>query len=310
MALGGSSNAVIHLIALARRVGIVLELQDFEDVAKQIPVMADLFPNGAGLMDDFYFAGGLLALLSKVREKLATDALTITGYPLGAYLDAAVCNDDLVIRSMNNPVRSLADGATFRLLLGNLCPDGAVIKASSADPSLKKHQGPALVFDSQAELVNTIDNPTLDVTADTVLILRNAGPVGGPGMPEWGNLPIPQKLLKAGVKDLVRISDARMSGTHYGTCILHVAPEAAVGGPLALVQTGDLINLDVEAGRLDMLVEPSELEQRKQCWIPENRSSTSGYVSLYQSHVTQANDGCDFDFYLETHGPRKEPEIL
>ena len=308
MALGGSTNAAIHLIAMAGRAGVQLTLEDLAAVARVTPVLANLFPSGDRLMEDFFFAGGLPALLAKLSDRLALDCLTVEGRTLGEALAVAKCYDDDVIRGIENPVVPLSRGRTLALLRGNLCPDGAVLKSSAADPRLLKHEGPALVFDSHAELSARIDDPALEVDENTVLILRNAGPVGAPGMPEWGNLPIPKKLLARGVRDMVRISDARMSGTHYGCCIVHAAPEAAVGGPLALVKSGDRIVLDVEAGRLEMLVEPAELERRRASWKAPVSPYQRSYAALYQAHVGQAPRGCDFDF-LQGQARVPEPPI-
>jgi dihydroxy-acid dehydratase len=308
MALGGSTNAAIHLIAMAGRAGVTLTLDQMAEVAGRIPVCANLFPSGDNLMEDFFFAGGLKALLAKLSRHLDLTAMTVSGQTMGEAIAGAPCYDDDVIRGEDNPVTPLSRGRTLALVRGNLCPDGAVMKSSAADPRLTKHTGPALVFDSHAELSARIDDPDLAIDEDTVLILRNAGPVGAPGMPEWGNLPIPKKLLAKGVRDMVRISDARMSGTHYGACVLHVAPEAAIGGPLALVATGDLISLDVEAGRLDMLVDEAELARRRAAWSPPPTPYQRSYAALYQAHVSQAPQGCDFDF-LAGQAPTPEPPI-
>ena len=308
MALGGSTNAIIHLAAMAGRAGVTLTLDQMAEVAGRIPVCANLFPSGDNLMEDFFFAGGLKALLAKLSHHLDLTAMTVSGQTLGEAIAGAQCFDDDVIRGEDNPVTPLSRGRTLALVRGNLCPDGAVMKSSAADPRLLKHTGPALVFDSHAELNARIDDPDLEIDENTVLVLRNAGPVGAPGMPEWGNLPIPKKLLAKGVRDMVRISDARMSGTHYGTCVLHVAPEAAIGGPLALVATGDLISLDVEAGRLDMLVDEAELARRRAAWSPPPTPYQRSYAALYQAHVSQAPEGCDFDF-LAGQAPTPEPPI-
>ncbi len=309
MALGGSTNAAVHLIALARRAGVDLNLDDMSEMAGKVPVCANLFPSGEYLMEDFYFAGGLLALLKKLEAYLDSDALTVNGKTLGDNLVGADCWNDDVIRDPSNPVVPLSRGKTLAVLRGNLAPNGAVMKSSAANPKFLKHVGAAIVFDNPAEMNAAIDDPDLDVTADSVLVLRNAGPVGAPGMPEWGNLPIPKKLLVQGIRDMVRICDGRMSGTHYGTCILHVSPEAAVGGPLGLLRTGDLIELDVEAGRLDMRVDEIELERRRAAWMPTAPVYGRSFAALYQRHVSQADEGCDFDF-LSTPGPVAEPAIF
>lgn len=308
MALGGSTNATIHLIAMAGRAGIELTLDDLAAVAQVTPVCANLFPSGDRLMEDFFFAGGLSALLAKVKDRLDLDCLNVEGRTLGQALLGVQCFDDEVIRGLDHPVVPLSRGRTLALLRGNLCPDGAVLKSSAAEPGLLQHEGPALVFDSHAELSARIDDPALEVDENTVLILRNAGPVGAPGMPEWGNLPIPRKLLARGIRDMVRISDARMSGTHYGCCIVHAAPEAAIGGPLALVRTGDRIRLDVAGGRLDMLVDPAEIQRRREAWRAPKSLYPRSYAALYQAHVSQAPQGCDFDF-LAGRAPVPEPPI-
>lgn len=309
MALGGSTNAAIHLIAMANRASIPLNLADMEAIARKIPVLANLFPSGTCLMDDFFFAGGMKALMKKLTGFLHTETVGVTNVSISQWVEQVQCYDDDVIRDLNNPVIPLSQGCALTVLRGNLCPDGAVMKSSAASPHLRKHTGPALVFDTHQALSDTLDNPDLDVTKDTVIILRNAGPVGAPGMPEWGNLPIPKKLLQQGVTDMVRISDARMSGTHYGTCILHVAPEAAIGGPLGLVKTGDLVALDIAAGTLNMLVDDAELERRRAAFIPQHKVFGRSWAALYQQHVTQANEGCDFDF-LQSGSDVPEPPIF
>ncbi|GAA4224011.1 L-arabinonate dehydratase [Sagittula marina] len=306
MALGGSTNAAIHLVAMARRAGLDLSLADMNSMAAQVPVLANLFPSGNYLMEDFWFAGGLPVLLDRLGDFIDRDAKTVEGRTLGAAIEGVACYDEDVIRSMDNPVVPLSKGRTLVLLKGNLAPDGAVMKTSAAE--LPKHRGPALVFDGPADMAARINDPNLDVSADTVLVLRGAGPVGGPGMPEWGNLPIPTKLLKQGVTDMVRICDGRMSGTHYGTCILHVAPEAAVGGPLALLRTGDMVVLDAEEGRLDMEVSEDDLATRRAAWVPPVSPYRRSFTALYQKHVSQAPDGCDFDF-LEGTDVVPEPPI-
>lgn len=308
MALGGSTNAAIHLVAMARRAGLSLSLEDMNDYAAEIPVLANLFPAGEYLMEDFYFAGGLPALLKKLQTSIDGQALTVEGRTLGNAIENAECYDDDVIRDMGDPVVPLSAGRTLVLLRGNLAPDGAIMKTSAADPAKLQHRGSALVFDSPAEMSAQINRPDLDVTADTVLVLRNSGPVGGPGMPEWGNLPIPVKLLKQGITDIVRISDGRMSGTHYGTCILHVSPESAIGGPLALLQTGDMVVLDAKAGRLDIEISDEELARRKAEWQRPPSPYTRSFTALYQRHVSQAHEGCDFDF-LDGTDPVPEPPI-
>ena len=305
MALGGSTNAAIHLIAIAGRAGIALTLADMDRIAQKIPVLANLFPSGDKLMEDFFFAGGLPALLNEIRAHLALDCLTVTGRTLGENIDGAVSEDASVIRPLDKPV---AAGAALAVLRGNLCPDGAVIKLSAASEKFFRHRGPALVFDSNADMLAKIHQPDLAVDENTVLILRNAGPRGAPGMPEWGNLPIPKKLLQQGIRDMVRISDARMSGTHFGTCVVHVAPESAIGGPLALVKTGDMVALDIAARTLDMDVSDAELVRRRAAWTPPPAAYARGYTKLYVEHVSQAPQGCDFDFLSGT-APTPEPAI-
>jgi dihydroxy-acid dehydratase len=306
MAIGGSTNAIIHLVAMAGRAHVDIPLSRFDEISKRTPWLANIRPSGEFLMEDFYYAGGLRALMRELGDLLDGDAVTVSGRPLGeSYADAPLHNDD-VIRRRDNALS--ADGGTV-VLTGSLAPDGAVIKQSAADPSLLKHTGPAVVFADRADLDARIDDPDLIVTADSVLVLQNAGPVGAPGMPEWGQLPIPKKLLEAGVRDMVRISDARMSGTSYGTCVLHVAPEAHIGGPLALVRDGDMITLDVEGRRIDLDVDTEELTRRRADWTPRKKLPERGYVSMYAEHVTQANRGCDFDF-LHAGAAIPEPEIF
>lgn len=308
MAMGGSTNAAVHLIALAGRAGISLTLDDLSEVAGRIPVAANLFPSGRYLMEDFYFAGGILALMEKFSHHLVLDRPTVSGISLGEAISGAQCWDDDIIRDETNPVVPLDRGKTLQVLRGNLAPDGAVVKSSAANHKFLRHRGPAIVFDDPAEMNRILDDPDLDITEDWVIVLRNAGPVGAPGMPEWGNLPIPRKLLKQGVRDMVRICDGRMSGTHYGTCILHVAPEAAIGGPLALLRTGDIVSMDLAAGRLDMEVDAAELERRRAEWSPRRPLYERSFAALYQRHVSQADKGCDFDF-LEGTAPVPDPVI-
>ena len=305
MALGGSTNAVVHLIAMARRAGVALVLDDLDQVARRVPVLANLFPSGDRLMEDFYYAGGLPALMNRIGAQLSLGELTVTGRSLGENIAASVVQDDEVIRPLDRPVSS---SAALVVLRGNLAPEGAVMKGSAADARFFKHRGRALVFDSPPEMHAACADMDLDVDEDTVLVLRNAGPVGAPGMPEWGNLPIPKKLLERGVRDMVRLSDARMSGTHYGSCILHASPEAAVGGPLALVRNGDEIAIDVAARSITLCVPDEELALRRAAWQPPLRPVTRGYTRLYQEHVTQAHEGCDFDF-LEGSATSPEPVI-
>lgn len=305
MALGGSTNAVVHLIAVAGRAGIHLGLEEFEETGRGVPVLANIFPSGDRLMEDFYYAGGLPALLNRLSDKLNLDCLTVTGESLGTNIRSAMTHDDDVIRPLSDPV-SLR--GALGIVRGNLAPEGAVVKPSAASESLLQHTGPAVVFESMKDLMDRINDPALEVSADSVLLLRNAGPVGAPGMPEWGNLPIPRKLLETGVRDMVRISDARMSGTHYGTCVLHVAPESAVGGPLALVETGDLVRIDVPAGILEVEIDDAEMCARRDRWERPTPTRTRGFARLYVDHVSQSSQGGDFDF-LSGFEPRTEPDI-
>lgn len=308
MAMGGSTNAAIHLIAMAGRAGIPLSLNDLDQAARQIPVLLNLFPSGNALMEDYHFAGGLPALLREITSFLDLDCPSATGTCWRPLVERAECHDPDIIRSLGCPVVPLEKGRTLTVLYGNLCPNGAVMKSSAADPLLRHHIGPALVFDNHEALTRQIDDPDLEITPDTVLVLRNAGPVGAPGMPEWGNLPIPAKLLRQGIKDMVRLTDARMSGTHYGSCILHVSPESAVGGPLGLIQTGDTIELNVEAGSLNVLLSEAELARRRSAWKPRHYRYERSFSALYQQHVTQAHEGCDFDF-LQARADVPEPPI-
>jgi len=305
LALSGSTNAVIHLPALAGRAGIKLTIDRFDQLSRTTPVLANLRPSGKYLMEDFYYAGGLPALLTSLKKQLDLTCRSVTGKSLGENIAHAETHNDDVIRNTENPVM---DSGGLVILRGNLAPEGAVIKAAAAEPRLLKHTGRAVVFDSYDEMNTRIDDPSLNVDAGSVLVLRNAGPKGAPGMPEWGNLPIPQKLLKAGVRDMVRISDARMSGTNYGACVLHVSPESFVGGPLALLKEGDMIELDAEARKLSMLVDDQELSRRRACWRPKEGIYPRGYGKLFMQHIKQANEGCDFDF-LEGTAPIPEPEI-
>ncbi len=305
MAIGGSTNAMIHIIALAGRCGLKLDLARFDEISRRVPVLADIRPSGRFLMEDFYYAGGLRALMGEIRDLLHLGCLTVNGKTLGENLDTARIHNPEVIRPRANPL--FPSGGTT-VLYGNLAPDGAVIKTSAADPKLLKHTGPAVVFRDYNDMDARINRDDLNVTPDSVLVLQNAGPLGGPGMPEWGMLPIPQKLLPAGVRDMVRISDARMSGTAYGTCVLHVSPESWIGGPLALVEEGDLISLDVANRRVDLLVSEEELARRRGRWVKPAPRYGRGYMALYTDRVTQAHQGCDFDF-LSGKIEMPEPEI-
>ena len=308
-ALGGSTNALIHLVAMAGRAGVALTLDDFDAISRRVPVLANLRPSGAYLMEDFYYAGGLLGLLgelAKVPGALHLDRPTVGGGTLGDHVVGAEIHDHDVIRSVEEPFD--AEGG-LAVLRGNLAPDGAVIKyIASRRPELLKHTGSAVVFDSYDDLRARIDDPALAVTPDSVLVLRGSGPIGGPGMPEYGMLPIPSYLLEVGVTDLLRISDARMSGTSYGTCVLHIAPESHVGGPLALVRTGDAISLDVAARTLTLDVDEDELARRAAAWQRPAPTFERGYGALYTKHVTQADQGCDFDFLAQPgHNPQPDP---
>ncbi|MFI6409849.1 L-arabinonate dehydratase [Streptomyces sp. NPDC050548] len=303
LGLGGSTNAVIHLIAMAGRAGVHLTLDDFDRIARTVPVLANVRPGGRTyLMEDFHFAGGLPGFLSRITDLLHLDRPTVSHDTLREQLKGARVHNDDVIRTRDNPVASEGGVAVLR---GNLCPDGAVIKHIAAEPHLLKHTGPAVVFDDYRTMQRTINDPELDITADSVLVLRNAGPKGGPGMPEYGMLPLPDHLLKQGVRDMVRISDARMSGTSYGACVLHIAPESYVGGPLALVRTGDTITLDVEARTLQLNVDDEELARRKAEWAPPPARYERGYGALYNDQITQADTGCDFEFLAR---PGKVPD--
>ena len=306
MAIGGSTNAIVHLLAMAGRAGVELSLSDFDEISRKTPLITDLRPSGKFLMEDFYFAGGLPAVLKRMESILHMDLPTVNGKTLAENVVNSQVHNNEVIRTIEDPIAP--DGGTT-VLGGNLAPKGAVIKHSAADPSLLKHSGPAIVFDNYKELSERIDDPDLPVTKDSVLVLKNAGPIGAPGMPEWGMLPIPKKLLKEGVRDMVRVSDARMSGTSYGTCVLHVAPESAAGGPLAAVQDGDIITLDVESRTINLELAEEEIEKRIEGLSKRKNPYARGYTRLYLDHVTQADNGCDFDF-LEGKDETPEPQIF
>ncbi len=308
MAMGCSTNAIIHVIAMARRAGVDIGLDDFEKASRKVPVIANVRPSGETyLMEDFFYAGGLPALMARLGDHLHLDCLTVSGQTLGADIAGAKVHNDDVIRTLDNPI--YAEGA-LAVLTGNLAPTGCVIKPSACEPRFLKHSGPALVFDDYPSMKAAVEDESLDVTADHVLILRNAGPQGGPGMPEWGMLPIPKKLVKQGVRDMVRLSDARMSGTSYGACILHVSPESYIGGPLALVRDGDLITLDVAARSIRLEVSDAEMAARRAALTPPPPRYERGYGWMFNRHVTQADKGCDFD-YLQTDfgAPVGEPSI-
>ncbi len=309
MGMGCSTNAIIHVIAMGRRAGVPVSLDDFERFSRAVPVIANIRPNGDRyLMEDFYYAGGLPAMLNSMRDYLHDDALTVNGHTLVENVSRAEVYDDDVIRTPDNPV---CDSGALAVLKGNLAPEGCVMKVSALNPKFLKHSGPALVFDDYPSMKAAIDRDDLDVTEDSVLVLRNVGPQGGPGMPEWGMLPIPQKLVRQGVRDMLRISDARMSGTSFGACLLHVSPESFVGGPLALLETGDTVTVDVEARRIDMAVSDEELARRRAAWEHPEPRYERGYGYLFTQRISQASDGCDFDFLTTAHGrPVPEPDIF
>jgi dihydroxy-acid dehydratase len=309
LALGGSTNALVHLVAMARRAGVPLDLDRFDQIARKTPLIANLRPAGKYLMEDFFYAGGLPALLQRLHTErpglLKTDALTANGKSLGENIAGAqVFDDDVILPA----AKALVAEGSLAVLRGNLAPNGAVIKPAAAEPRLRRHTGRAVVFESYAELMSRIDDPALEVDADSVLVLKNAGPLGGPGMPEWGQLPIPKKLLAQGVRDMVRISDARMSGTSFGACVLHVAPESFIGGPLALVREGDRIELDIAARRLQLLVDDEELARRRAEWTAPPPRYQRGFGALFAQQVSQADQGCDFEVLVRP-GETGEPDI-
>jgi dihydroxy-acid dehydratase len=308
MAIGGSTNCIVHALAMARRANVPLSLDDLDAISRRVPVIANIRPSGKKyLMEDFYFAGGLRGVLKRLTPHLNPGALTVSGQTMGEIAEAGQVFDDDVIRPLNDPI--YAEGATA-ILRGNLAPNGCVMKPAASEPRFLKHTGPALAFESYAEMKKEIDRDDLDVTPDHVIVLKNAGPQGGPGMPEWGMLPIPKKLVKAGVRDMLRISDARMSGTSYGACILHVAPEAYVGGPLALVRTGDRITVDVPARSIRLEVSDEGLAERRAAWTPPPPRYERGFGWLSAQHIRQADEGCDFDFLETSFGkPVGEPAI-
>ena len=308
MAMGCSTNAIIHLIAMARRAGQDIGLADFERTSRKVPVIGNVRPTGTQyLMEDFFYAGGICALMGEIREHLHLDCLTVTGRTVGENIaDAKVFNAD-VIRTTSNPI--YGEGS-LAVLTGNLAPSGCVIKPAAMDQKFMKHSGLAIVFDDYPSMKKAVDDDDLDITADHVLVLRNAGPQGGPGMPEWGMLPMPKKLLKQGHRDMLRLSDARMSGTSYGACVLHVAPESFVGGPLALLKTGDIISIDVAARTINMEVSDEELARRQAAWVPPTPRYERGYGYMFSKHIQQADEGCDFDFLRTEFGaPVPEPVI-
>lgn len=306
LTIGGSTNAIVHIIALAGRAGLSTTLDRFDELSRKIPVLGDIRPSGRYLMEDFFDAGGLGALLNQMNDLLHLNCRTVSGRTLGEEIQGRAVINAEVIRPRENPLSP--SGGTC-VLRGNLAPDGCVIKTVAADPKLLEHRGKAIVFDNYAEMKQRIDDPDLDVTAESIIVLRSAGPLGAPGFPEWGMLPIPKKLLKAGVRDMVRISDARMSGTSYGTCVLHVSPESHLGGPLALVKTGDEIELNVPQRTIHWDVSDEEIARRRQAWVAPVEKWTRGYHSLFAKHVTQAHEGCDFDF-LAGKSPDRDPDIF
>jgi dihydroxy-acid dehydratase len=305
MAMGGSTNAIIHVVAMARRAGIALDMERFDQLSRQIPVLANVRPSGKYLMEDFFYAGGLRALMLELKDRLDLSARTVTGKTLGENIAGAEVFLRDVIHPLSNPI--YAEGATA-VLKGNLAPRGCVMKPAAADKRFLNHRGKALAFEDYNHMAREVERDDLEVTPDHVLVLKNAGPKGGPGMPEWGMLPIPKKLVQAGVRDMVRISDGRMSGTSYGACILHVAPESFVGGPLAFVKTGDEIEIDVDARRIHLHVSDEELARRRAAWKPPAPHYVRGYGAMFSTHIGQADEGCDFDF-LAGKGQIAEPEI-
>jgi dihydroxy-acid dehydratase len=308
MAMGCSTNAIIHLIAMARRAGQEIGLADFERYSRRVPVIGNVRPSGNHyLMEDFYYAGGICALMQNIREHLHLDCLTVSGKTIGENIESAKVFNEDVIRPVTNPI--YGEGS-LAVLSGNLAPDGCVIKPAAMDQKFLKHSGPALVFDDYPSMKKAVDDENLDITADHVLVLRNAGPQGGPGMPEWGMLPMPKKLLKQGYRDMLRLSDARMSGTSYGACVLHVSPESYIGGPLALLKTGDIVSIDVDARSINMKVSDEELARRRAAWKAPEVRFERGYGWVFTKHIQQADKGCDFDFLRTDFGaPVSEPVI-
>jgi dihydroxy-acid dehydratase len=305
MAMGGSTNAMVHLVAIARRAGINLTLDRFDELSREIPVIANVRPSGKYLMEDFFYAGGLRALMNQLKPHLDLGCMTVNGKTIGENIAGAEIHLPDVIHTLNDPIST---EPACGILKGNLAPHGAVIKPSAVEKRLLKHRGPALVFEDYNHMASLIDRDDLDVTPDHILVLKNAGPKGGPGMPEWGMLPIPTKLVKQGVRDMLRVSDARMSGTSYGACILHVAPESYVGGPLAFVQTGDMIEVDVPARKIHLDITDAEMAKRKAAWKAPAPRYERGYGAMFSEHIGQADQGCDFDF-LQANARVPEPEI-
>src|ERR1700743_648251 len=292
-AMAGSTNAMVHLVAMARRAGVKIDLKDFDEFASRVPVILNLRPSGKWLMEDLHIAGGTRAFFSRLKSMLHLDAATVSGKTIGEGIGEAQFSNEVVIRPLNDPIA--ASGGTA-ILYGNLAPDGCVIKPPAADPRLLTHTGPAIVFDSYDAMSKAVNDPDLDVTADHVMVLRNAGPRGGAGMRQWGVLPIPKKLLKQGVRDMLRISDARMSGTSYGACILHVAPESLIGGPARAVRHGDMITVDVPKRSIHVALSDAEIVERIKGYRPPPRDYPRGYYKMFAEHTRQANEGCDFDF--------------
>jgi dihydroxy-acid dehydratase len=305
MAMGGSTNAIIHVVAMARRAGVPLDMERFDKLSREVPVLANVRPSGKYLMEDFFYAGGLRAMMAGLKDKLDLGCMTVTGKTVGENLAGAKVHIPDVIHSLADPI--YGEGATA-VLKGNLAPRGCVMKPAAADKKFLKHRGKAIAFEDYNHMMREIERDDLDVTPDHVLVLKNAGPKGGPGMPEWGMLPIPKRLLPHGVRDMVRISDARMSGTSYGACILHVAPESFVGGPLAFVKTGDEIEVDVDARSIHLAVSEEELNRRRAAWTPPPPRYARGYGAMFSEHIGQADEGCDFDF-LQGAARVAEPEI-
>jgi dihydroxy-acid dehydratase len=293
MALGGSTNAVIHLLAIAGRVGVDLTLGDFDRLSRQTPMLVNVKPSGEFLMEDLFEAGGVPAVMKEILPLLHTDAITVTGHSIGSNVSSAECLNHKVIRSFSDPIHQ--EGGIV-VLHGNLAPDGAVLKQTAASPDLLTHTGRAVVFENYEDMHVRINHPDLPVDADSILVLKNAGPLGGPGFPEWGQIPLPEKLIRAGITDVVRISDARMSGTSFGTVVLHIAPESAIGGPLAAVRDGDRISLDVPNRKIDLRISEEEFAARLAAFSRPAPHYERGYGKLFLDHVTQANHGCDFDF--------------
>ena len=308
MATGCSTNAIIHLIAMARRAGVNLTLDQLDEIGRTTPVIANIRPSGKDyLMEDFFYAGGLRALMMELGDKLDLNVKTVTGKTLGECIKGSENFNTDVIRTLDNPVYH---EGSLAVLKGNLAPDGAVIKPAAMDPKFQKHRGPVIVADSYSELKEIINDENYPITVDHILVLRNAGPKGGPGMPEWGMIPMPKALLKQGHRDMIRLSDARMSGTSYGACILHVAPEAFIGGPLALIKTGDIIEVDIPNRKLDVDVSESEMKKRRKEWVEPEPRFKRGYGYIYSKHIEQADKGCDFDFLRTDFGEAvKEPDI-